>query len=361
MLIASHVRVSVPRTCNSVVFSQLPTDRDHFIGRIGKNGGTCADVNPKSLALFQMNWGASTLHFERYILTPPLEIAAKGETYRASNLYDPSVAFDSGELWVAFECAVDGLVGASTCIGPFDFEHGQIDAKRVSLLVKSGDADPESPYSYAASVPNLVLFKGRLYVYWSAIKIEKATRKWEIITIRGMELVKDPSEAARLWGAGSVGRPVASHDPSRNMEIVGIDSADPYSNQTADLKGAFAAQNSVYLFVSVGGKGPDGTQSCTTPKGTSPGCFRLEVLRSSVPLGTNSFIERLVSPAPPLNPADYQRALFAPDGTLKVIGEFFGLSSQAGLSGVAELIMYPFNLGSLRFSARSPFPALRAD
>jgi hypothetical protein len=84
MLIASHVRVSVPRTCNSVVFSQLPTDRDHFIGRIGKNGGTCADVNPKSLALFQMNWGASTLHFERYILTPPLEIAAKGETYRAS-------------------------------------------------------------------------------------------------------------------------------------------------------------------------------------------------------------------------------------------------------------------------------------
>src|SRR5260370_26653072 len=133
-----------------------------------------------------------------------------------------------------------------------------------------------------------------------------------------MELAQEPSGARRLWGLGSGGLAVASRGPSRNVEVLGTNPSDPYSDQTADLKGAFADRDHVYLIASLGGKGVGGTQSCINPRGTSYGCFRMEVLRSSDPLGTHIFNSRLLSPMPPMNPSDYQRVLMAPHGSMNV-------------------------------------------
>jgi hypothetical protein len=169
--------------------------------------------------------------------------------------------------------------------------------------------------------------------------------------------VEETSGLRRVWASGSRGSAVASHDPSRNVEVLGPNPADAYSDQAADLKGAYAADGHVYLIASVGGRGPQRTEACTTAKGTSYGCFRMQVFRASVPLGGNVFTSRLVSPPPPMNPAAYQRSLVAPDGTLKIIGEFF--NSPAGftyppntlhLESPQALIIYPFDVTSFQFS-----------
>jgi hypothetical protein len=115
---ATHVKV--PGTCNSVVFSQIPTRPDYFLGRRGTNGGTCADVNPKSLALFEMDWGTATLRFTKYVLNPFFQISTENRLASIENVYDPSVVSYNNELWVAFECAVKGFLGASTCVGPLN-------------------------------------------------------------------------------------------------------------------------------------------------------------------------------------------------------------------------------------------------
>lgn len=332
VLAADGIPVKVPGTCNSTVFSQVPGHGDYFIGRRGTESGACADFNPESLALFKMDWTTHTLDFMRYVLKPPLQVHSGAELVSVRSIYDPSVALYNGEFWVAFECAAPQFIGASACIGPFDFDRGEIDPKRSSLLISAGSTDTKSPYSYTAAVPNLVSVGNRLYVYWSAIEIRKATRKWDRIAIRGAELAQESSGPRRLWVFGSVGSAVVSHDPSRNVEVLGPDPADPYSNQTADLKGAYAAGGYIYLIASLGGRGPERNGECTTAKGTSAGCFRMQVFRAAIPLGANVFSSRLVSPAPPTNPAAYQRFFLAPDRALKIIGEFFNPSAGPAYS-----------------------------
>jgi hypothetical protein len=337
----NRISVKVPGTCNSNAFAQIAAHPDYFLGRRGSNGGTCADFDPESLALFKMDWRTYTLNFERYVLKPPLEVSAGNEPVMVRSIYDPSVALYNGELWVAFECAAPRFIGASACIGPFELDSGGIDPSRMTLVISAGSADPTSAYSYTAAVPNLITFNNRLYVYWSAIELHKATRHWERIAIRGVELVEETSGLRRVWASGSRGSAVASHDPSRNVEVLGPNPADAYSDQAADLKGAYAADGHVYLIASVGGRGPQRTEACTTAKGTSYGCFRMQVFRASVPLGGNVFTSRLV----------------APDGTLKIIGEFF--NSPAGftyppntlhLESPQALIIYPFDVTSFQFS-----------
>ena len=192
----------------------------------------------------------------------------------------------------------------------------------------------------------------------------KSTRNWVRIAIRGMELAQEPSGARRLWGVGSRGIAVASRDPSRNFEVLGTDSSDPFSNQTADLKGVFAQGNYVYLIASVGGNGVEGTRSCTNPRGTSYGCFRMQMFRSSVPLGVDTFHSRLLTPAPPMNPADYQRVVRAPDGSTKIIGEFFNppkdftypFNTLHFEHQPQDLIIYTLDLSVLQFSETNSSP-----
>jgi hypothetical protein len=354
MLAENGIEFSVPNTCNSTVFAQIPGHRDYFLGRIRGNGGPCPSSQRElpGVALFQMDWSSHTLNFRRVVVQPSTMISAGRKPTRIHHAYDPSVAAYRGELWVAFECATGA---SSTCVGPLDWNTGTIDPRRITEAVRGVDADPRSGFAYTASTPNIFVFGGRLYVYWSAIKIRKADHNWEQITIRGMELREEPAGLRRMWGAGSGEAPVAAYDPARNIEVAGLDPADPYSNQSIDIKGVYIDENNIYLMTSLGGKGPGEAATCVNGRGTSHGCWRLQIFRSSNPLQPDGFNRHpLIAPKLPLNPASYQRSFVAPDGTLYVVG---GFKNPADNRRVANMLYVPSKTGS--FVIAYPLPVAR--
>jgi hypothetical protein len=348
------IEVTVPNTCNSVVFVQVPTHPDFFLGRIaGSNGGRCPEVREQlsGIALFKMDWNTHTLKLDKQVFRPLTPIS--GATVH--HAFDPSIVSFNGELWVSFECATGYT---SACVGPFDWATASIDPRRTTAPVLGIDADQKSGFFYSASVPNLCVFEDRLYVYWSAIKVRLADKTPENITIRGMELAREPSGLRRMWGRGSGASPVASHDPAHNTEVVGLDLGDAYSNQAVDLKGVYATQSQIYLIAALGGKGLDGSGTCVNATGTSYRCWRMQIFRSSAPLGTDIFnMHPLVSPELPINPAAYQRPFIAPDGTLRILGQFYtprvtdpGRHNRIiNFHNGGKLTSYPFPLDQLKF------------
>jgi hypothetical protein len=319
--IESGTVVSVPNTCNSVVFAQVPRHPDFFLGRAaGEHAGTCTEVLGKEesgIALFKMDWARSTMNFKKLVLGPATKIV-EAQVYHSS---EPSVVEFNGELWVAFECATGYT---STCVGPFNFDKGIIDPDRTTVPVAGRDFDQNSRFGSSAAVPNMFVFHDRLYVYWSAIKATKADRVWHSIAVRGAELEQEPVRQRRIWVKGWPGRPVASTDPAHTVEVLAPDPTDPSANQSVDVKGVYADGTHIYLFTSIGGKGPGEKEACLNPGGATYGCWRIQIFRSVVPLGKLVFNPHpLVSPRLPLNAAAYQRPFIAPDGSLRLIGEFF--------------------------------------
>lgn len=351
---ADAVRINIPNVCNPGGFQQIPGYRDYFISRILGNGGPCPAVQHEhgGVALFQMDWGSHTLNFLRLLFPPLTDVDAGGRLAKVVNAYDPSVTSYNGELWVAFECATGTT---ATCVGPLNWNKGAIDPNRTTEVVLGIDADRKSGFGYSASIPEILVFRGRIYLYWAAIKARNSDHVWEDVTIRGMELQQERSGLRRMWGVRSGGRPVASHDPARNLEVVSLDRADPYSNQSLDLKGVYADQNFVYVIVARGGRGPSGTETCVNPHGTSYGCFRLQILRSSQPLGTDVFDQHpLVAPSLPLNPAAYQRPFIAPDGTLNILGTFLNPPRET-----ESMLSFPSKTGNFTVSYRLPLARLQ--
>ena len=356
-------QVTVPGTCNANVFSQVPRYKDYFVGPRKPTSECTPGTIGGNIALYKMDWSTNTLNVDSVIYKTPAAVSTGVATGSVGSAHDPTVVSYNGELWVAFECGHGtGFRGTSSCVGPFDLDKKVIDPDRTTVIVEGRDADNASIYGYSTSVPNLFVFNNRLYVYWAAIQSLKTTQDWQQITIRGMELTQEPSGLRRLWGVGSPGKMVASYDPSRNVEVLGLNPGNPYENQSVDLKGLYIKGAYIYLIASVGGKGPDGTQNCLKAidpvLSTSYGCWRMQIFRSAVPLGTHIFNERVVSPLLPMNPASYQHSFIAPDGTLKIIGNFFNTTGSYTYPFNTLhfptpppnlLVTYPFNLSSFKF------------
>jgi hypothetical protein len=336
---------SVP-LCNSAAFSQVPTNHNLFIGRVLQNTTTTPCNGSKwGLGLFQMNWATHTLTFLRYVLQPPVSLSTKTLT----SVYDPSVVSYNGELWVSFECGGFGIIGASSCVGPLNLTNG-IDLSRTTILANGTASDPTSLYYYSASVPNLFVFNGNLYVYWSAIRSVKATGKWESVSIRGMQLTKNSE--GKLWGVNSGGKTVSSYDPAHNVEIAAPDPSDPLSNTSVDLKGLYANANGIYLVTSLGGYA-GGTEPCVKPNASIPGCWRMQIFHASAPLAHINLAQHLIAPALPSNPTAYQRFLIDPSGAQEIIGAFAPASASASNVMGQGLSLYPISLPSLQFNGTS--------
>lgn len=316
--------------CNAVVFTQIPDMLDLFIGRqinVTDPQNGCKG-NGTSLVLLKMDWRTYRLEILRTILQTPAEIF--GGRGRIDSAYDPYVAKFNGEYWVAFECTISGIpaLRAGTCMGPFDPlapERG-IDLSRtyVPVYTRYSDAMDES---WSASDPKLLTYGGKLYLYWSSIwaKAPPGVRKrqWLMSATRGMELVQEAAGQHLLWGKGA-GRPVAAYDPSLNVEVWGVDRADPRSNQTADMFSVTAINGVIYATAGVGGNG------CLTPAGTSPGCYRLAISVSRTPLGVDVFNRHLLPEnLLPSNTQDYTRFFQRPGGGLCLMGHFYKTSVNA--------------------------------
>jgi hypothetical protein len=348
---------------NSVTFAQIPNHWDYFLGRILDNADPTRSPGPKqyyALALFKMDWSRHKLRMIKYLFRP-LSTITKPFTTNNSHTsepirtaYDPTVQAYDNEYWVAFECGgMPWPLGASSCVGPLNMNDGidnaSLDPSRVSVVVSGTDADPASGFRHSASVPKLLNFNHRGYLYWSAIAIDKKGT-WMHISVRGMEIGQNPTTRL-FWGKDKDGstvrlldRTIASYDPVHNDEVLSTGSDDA-SDSAADIQGIFYREGIIYLTAALGGTNEQ--KICLAPRAGNRGCFRLQIYRSSAPLGNNIFNRsRLIGPALIPNPNNYSQFAYGPSGELLLIGEYF-TNIAADLH---EMWLYPVAPETLRFS-----------
>ncbi|WP_145986328.1 hypothetical protein [Sphingobium sp. YG1] len=292
--------------CNATSFAQLPGDASLFIGRRlvtneGKLAGIsgpndCSGGDPANeargrpynrwgLVLDRFDWktrrftGATVLldtspdprnGQSRAIIT-----GGPMRGLRIRSAYDPSVARLGDAIFVAFECTFEngdkyGVNQTSSCISVYDPTTRRLDMARTFVAV--GGEDKDSVFQVAA-VPRLLTFGGRLYLYWSALTIERGVINRA--TVRGAELVQQ-NGITQIKGSASVIRPF---DPLSN-EVWAV-GEDKMSNRIVNLMGFWNDGDSFLAFAALGGEG------CNDPLGQGRGCFRLAVKRSHTPLGQN--------------------------------------------------------------------------
>jgi hypothetical protein len=302
--------------CNSVFFSQIPGHLDLFLGRLKENTG--ADIcsgNNWAIALFEMNWDKKELRFVRYILRPPLSIAGDGRTIQS--VYDPYSIEFRDEIWIAFECAAPGAVSA--CVAPLDLQSG-VAVARVSVPVSGGPRSNTEDWRVSASDPKLLLYRRHIYLYWTVIRSDD--HGWIDGTSRGVELAEDPRER-RLWAHNSMGRPVRSSAKTLTTEVWSPTPGDTSSDSFVDIFDIFTNGKDVFAIAALGGHGEAPGENCLSPSGSSFGCFRLVISKSSKPLQNHIFNDRTVELSGfPENPQEYSRVVQGPNGKLFMMGMY---------------------------------------
>jgi hypothetical protein len=340
--------------CNSFAFSQIPDASDLFVSKLktSTEQGICS--GSLTLALFRMDWSRHAMLLLHTILEVPVAIG----TQTISAAYDPYVAKFDNEIWVAFECVGPHIPGTSACVAPLVKKEGEIDhidLTRLSIPVVGLDGDPKSPWTYSASTPKLLSFKGHLYLYWTAIQSEKAPpHRWKHIETRGAEIEVDHTDAGRMWAKGRSGRSTPSRAPGTNMRVMAPNSRGSHSNISVDTEGFFTVGDSIVVLSSVGGDGPDHAAPCTKPLDKSPGCFRLVITRTIDPLAENSLQQNtLIFPKLPANPVEYPRVVIAPDHRTYLLAESHLVQIQSNTLArkaiATGLVLIPFPIESLKF------------
>ena len=300
--------------CNAVSFSQLPTDVNYFLGRVmNSSPNNACDGTDWSIGLFKMDWSKNTLNFVKYVFRPSVTDAAGN---KIDSAYDPHVIQFNGELWVAFECAGSFGTGASSCIAPFTVANG-VDTKRLTVIVR-GTYNAARTEVQSGSVPKLLSYKGKLYIYWTACRFDVNKDGGLILDrvfTRGAEVVQDAQK--KMWIKGSVGISMYAGDPSLSVEVWGGTSGDSLANHTADVFDFFVKGDTIYAVAAVGQFG------CITPLSAIYGCYRTRIASSTSPLGYHIFNKNYVSqPELPFNPMEYTRFFKNPDGSHFMMGQY---------------------------------------
>jgi hypothetical protein len=338
--------------CPNFSFSQVPKSPNLFVSKLrqNKDGRLCA--GEQTLALFQFDWRTHVMTLLHTLMSVPLEHGG----YTIANAYDPYVAAFAGDVWVAFECVGPHIPGTSACIATLAPDYSRIDTSRLSNPIVGLDSNQKSPWWFSASTPKLLPFRGRLYLYWTAIQGEKAeSHRWRSIETRGAELALDAAERGTLWVKGWSGKRLPSYTPGRNVAVMRPVAGDPYRDMSVDTEGLFVQDDAIIVLSSVGGSGPDGRQPCTKPLDRSPGCFSLFITRTTAPLERDSF-SRQVATAPtlPSNPMEYPRIVTGPDGRTFLMATMHPVAvAPAPGYGPAlpkGYLLMPMPLDSLRFA-----------
>jgi hypothetical protein len=334
----------------SITVTQMPGQSDLFIGRIRQiaDPSVCGKTGRWTLALYKMDWSRHELHFQQFILTTPVT-APRGEII--DHAYDVDLTLYNSEIWASFECVTRDK-RASACIAPLAADGKSLDTNRLSIAAMDGPGAPDDGTIYSGSIPQLLSWNSKIYLYWTAVhRLKSDSTIWLDIGARGMEL---QPVSGRLWGVGSGGKSVSAGDPTLTSEVLYRPAGDPSANMVGDIAGVYANGSHLLITSSIGGIG------CINPKSDSPGCYRLQISRSTAPLGPNVFgHEFLVSPSLPLYPLSYARIVHDPDGNAFLLG-FVNLppSRTKNLGsespGVSGLRLYPLQLDQMRFANRRP-------
>jgi hypothetical protein len=382
--------------CNSDAWYQIPGYPNLFAGRYIESNTCTADGSVPdglmTLGLAQMSRGkdgfpdgfvwvkkplfaytqsASVLSGDGNFYTVPAQTIQDG--YVIYTAYDPSVITYDGELWVAFECTYVGAHAADSCMAPLITNgdatgaHWHVDAARTTVVVSDGSANPYDFYAHAASVPKLVVFQGSVYLYYSS------GRFWKDggvdINVRGVKLWQVAGSTGKVFRVNGLTQPAFAYDDSTSVEVMGVDPGDPLSNRVADAFGAYTDGTYIYLTGAVGG-GAD----CPDPGGNGPGCYRLSIARTALPVGYHSFNSfRVPDSSLPVNPQEYTRQLFvpselidpresiAPQGDSYFMGNYFkNISGYDPTNAVPPstisvhgMWMYPANFATMDFEQTS--------
>jgi len=341
-LLIDDTEVIAEPACNATSFAQIPDDPSLFIGRRlvtneGKLAGVsgandCSGGDPANeakgrpfnrwgLVLDRFDWKTRRFTGTTALLDTSIDHRT-GQTralvtggpmrgLRIRSAYDPTVARLGNISYVAFECTVEngsefGVDQTSSCISVYDPKTGKLDMNRT-LVILGGIQ--KGTGGEVAAVPRLLAFKGRLYLYWSALTVEKA-----VITsaaVRGAELTI-VGGIPQIKGSKGIVRPF---DPlSTEVWTLG---KDEMSNQISNLMGFLVDGDTIIAFAALGGKG------CNDPLGKVRGCYRLAAKRSNVPLSQNTFGGGDDADLGlPTNPQEYASPVVDPQNRRWLMGHF---------------------------------------
>ncbi|HJU10990.1 MAG TPA: hypothetical protein VJ728_08935 [Candidatus Binataceae bacterium] len=294
--------------CNSVSFGCGPSLGDYCIGRARSQG--CR--GNWLLVLARIDWAQHRIGYVQDVLDTrngPVPISG-GKKVR--NAYDAQVMSWNNESWVAFECSGEGINRAATCMGPLRKDL-TLDTTRTNVVIQGGD---DRTYHYSASVPKLLVYQHRAYIYWDRIKWRWADHYVAQISALGVEIKKGPD--GKFWAidsAGHTGRSITSNDPAA-VEVFGIDVSDPRSDRVADLFQTITDGRTIYI------AGARGGGDCTRPGDSAAGCYRLTLGKTTEPLGYHVFNQHLIPDQYlPKSSAEYYRFVYRPeDGKTVLLG-----------------------------------------
>lgn len=335
--------------CNSGSFTQLPDNRDYFIGRLLINTTSDGCSGDRwQLGLFKMDWANNVLNFQKAVTTPPMIAGSLGTIL---STYDPSIVKYNGEYWLTFECYGTGgslKTLVSACLVPFTIENG-IDLTRLSIPVKGSIAATQNE-QYSASVPKLLVHNNSLYLYWTVVIFKElnGVSRFNSLNTRGMQLVQEISTTRKIWGVRSGNVPVDSVS-ELSSEVLGIVANDKHSNVTMDGFQVLSVGNRIIMTAAVGGQG------CLAPNSPVFGCYRLQIYSSNTPLGHRVFnSEVVISPQLAFNPQEYSRIFYTPEGQTFIMGmmltPFLTGSPMPSNTINIGLQRYPINLSKLFFT-----------
>jgi hypothetical protein len=374
-----------PVGCNATSLAQVPGSAELFLGRqlltadgqvAGITGpNDCSGGNPDNqstgkifnrwaLTLSKLDWSTHKLTLIKALLDTSIDPATnrsrailsggpmRGAVIRSA--YDANAVRFRDQYFIVYECTLENgkpfaVQGTSSCISAYDPYLQTIDLARTQVIVSGAQI---SAFNFnAAAVPELLVFRNRLFIYWSALSIENG--RFAVVSIRGAELLVTQGEVSVKGAAGAV---VHSLDEPATTRVWAVDPADPLSSRTADLRALWVTKDSIVVAASLGGSG------CTAPSNAVPGCFRLALVKSDKALADNVFGrgDRVNAPLPS-NAQEYTRPIRDPAGAYWFVGHYLrpsanGVSSANPMPDAtfwnqyksdSALVLYPFVENSL--------------
>ena len=361
-----------PSGCNSVAYAQLPGRSSYFLGRqfynrsgapVVSRGGVslateagCADNSAVVEASRNARWGLvlTKLDWERqrFVLVKPLlapftEIAAgpfRGMVLRS--IYDPDIVSYHGQYLVAFECGfgpagrAHGIYGASACLAVYDPVQQVINPATITVVVSGR---PERGRFYSASIPHLLIWNDRLFIYYSVVTRERGA--FVHVAIRGAEVIKGETSFFQVKDTDRLAYSIAPP----TIEVWAPDESY-LSDTTAGIRSVWSKGDRIVMLAGLGGKG------CAVPRGPQPGCFHMAMSFASRPLGLHAFndLSTQAEAVLPTNAQIYSRPIRSPEGQCLLIGAFYrpfrngfselrpAPSNWKDITGNAVLLAFPF-------------------
>lgn len=316
--------------CNATAYAPVPGRTDLFIGRqfftvdhspLLSGSGCSKQLEPVrnirfGLVIARLDWPTRQFIFVKPLLAPPFTVPSgpfRGAIIRAA--YDPDIVAYDGQFVLAFECilankALYGVQGTSSCLAVYDPATQTIKPGTVRVVI-SAERGVRNTIAYSASVPHLLVWRGRLFLYYSVITIDSG--RFLRVGVRGVEL----AAGGGSYQVKGLHRLVYAMQPP-TVEVWAPVPSDPMSDTAVDVRSVWARDGRVFMLAGLGGGG------CAKP-GPQRGCFRMALAETSVPLGSDIFngSSHLSESALPSNPAGYVRLIRSPSGQCMVLGEFF--------------------------------------